>query len=84
MVQPTRIVCCAREGLAPVIRAATAPVASINLETVRIAPTPLLRRRPAPPNPTGPNVSWFKQSGKPCKRSGFAAGRAMYGKAAVA
>ncbi|WP_245306140.1 NAD(P)-dependent oxidoreductase [Bradyrhizobium sp. LTSP849] len=54
--------------------AATAPIASIHLETVRIAPTPLLRRRPTPPNPTGLNVSWFKQSGKPCMPARFRCG----------
>ncbi|MDN3277793.1 NAD(P)-dependent oxidoreductase [Frankia sp. RB7] len=59
--------------------AATAPVASIHVETARIVPTPLLRRRPTPPNPTSPNVSWFKQSSKPCKPVGFTAGCVMYG-----
>ncbi|GEC47430.1 hypothetical protein BJA01nite_50720 [Bradyrhizobium japonicum] len=78
------MVCCAHDGPAPALKAAAAPKARIHFDTVRIMPTPLLRRRPAPPNPTGANVSWFKQSGKPCEPDGFAVRPAMYGKAAFA
>src|SRR3954464_12537559 len=83
IVQPTRIVCCAHDGTAPALAAATAPKARIHFETVRIVPTPLLRRQPTPPNPTAANVSWFKQSGKPFAPDGFALPLVMYGMAAL-
>jgi hypothetical protein len=41
MVQPTRIVCCAWEGLMPATTEANAAAATIHFEAIRIAPTPL-------------------------------------------
>src|SRR3954464_8520016 len=84
IVQPTRIVCCAHDepAHALALTAAAAPKARIHFETVRIVPTPLPKRRPAPSNPTAANVSWFKQSSKPCRPGGFVVGYAMYGSAA--
>src|SRR3954454_12508053 len=80
--QPTRIVCCAHDEPALALTAAAAPKARIHFETVRIVPTPLPKRRPAPSNPTAANVSWFKQSSKPCRPGSFVVGYAMYGNAA--
>jgi hypothetical protein len=61
IVQPTRIVCCARDEVTPARMAATAPAATIHFEGIRIMPTPLSRCRQAPlQDIVGINVSWFK------------------------
>jgi hypothetical protein len=70
MVQPTRIVCCACDALAPANTEATAPAAKIHFEDIRILPTPFFRCHQAALQINlsklhALSLSWFKQSGKP-------------------
>src|SRR3954467_9434086 len=83
IVQPTRIVCCAHDEPALALTAAAAPKARIHFETVRIVPTPLPRRRPAPFQPDRGKcfmVQTIKQA-MPAG-SGFVVICAIYGNAA--
>src|SRR5258707_7812384 len=52
MVQPTRIVCCARVALTLTKTAATTPAVKTHLEGIRIMPPPLARRQQAQPKIT--------------------------------